>query len=304
MTDHPPPGYDFDLPMKSVPSEFLVRAFGVDYVKCTDADGGELYITRYGWPIARNLLPDVWYRDGRFHKVGQRLTRGTGTVYRLRLSEPGESRVELVVKYSRFAEHVPLFMPVSLPDDLTGYLAASAKFNSPFEEFGLIEDLRMGRYGPSGLRILTKRPLAIYCTPSHHPLWQLGRTPGRFSEYEYALNADQVGVVEDERVYLEIGRQYILLFGWVRGHDAEDLHTAGLLNTDELEKLTLRVNHELAQKGFRILDNKPRHFILRRKPDGSLLHRHGELVYVQVDFELLQRTQEYLDYMEDAGWII
>jgi len=293
-----------DHPMDSIPHEFRVKAFGVDYVKCTDADGGDLYITRHGWPMARDLLPDVWYRDGRFHKEGQRLTGGTGTVYRLRLSAPGAPRVELVLKFSRFAEHVPLFMPTALPDDLSGYLVDSAKFNSPFEEFGLIEDMRIGWYGPSDLRILTKRPLAIYCTPSNHPLWQLGRTPGRFSEYAYALKADQVGMEEEERVQLDIERQYILLFGWVQGDNAEDLHAAGLLTAEELETLTHRVNHELARKGFRILDNKPKHFILRRNLDGTLLRRRGELVYVQVDFELLQRTEEYLTFMQVAGWQI
>lgn len=212
--------------------------------------------------------------------------------------------MELVVKFSRFAEHVPLFMPSTLPDDLPGYLADQATFNSPFEEFGLIEDMRRGWYGPARLRILTKRPLAIYCTPTHHPLWQLGRTPGRFSEYDLALKADQAGVTDEEKVRLDIDRQYITLFGWVQGNNAEDEHLAGRLTREELEQLTLRVNHELALKGFRILDNKPKHFILRRRRDGTLLRRQGKLVYVQVDFELLQRTEEYLSFMQVAGWQI
>ena len=50
-----------------------------------------------------------------------------------------------------------------------------------------------------------------------------------------------------------------------------------------------RVIRELADKGFRVLDNKPGHVILRRRRDGTLLQRHGALAYVLVDFELLQR---------------
>jgi len=293
-----------DLPFDSIPHELAVRAFGVDYVKGTDPLGGDLYVTRHGWPYVKSLLPDVWYKDGRFYKKGSRLTGGTGTVYRLKLTEPGEPRVEVVIKFSRFAEHVPLFMPAHLPDDLSGYLADTAKFNSPFEEFGLIEDMRLGWHGPKTLRILTKRPLAIYCSPSHHPLWQLGRTQGRFSEYDLALKADQARREDTEKVQLELDRQYILLFGWVEGENAEDLVLQGALRPEEVEALTHRVNHELALKGFRILDNKPKHFILRRKRDGTLLRRRGELVYVQVDFELLQRTEEYLMHMQVAGWMI
>lgn len=293
-----------DLPFAAVPHETTVQAFGVKYVKWTDPAGGDLYVTPHGWPYVRSLLPDVWYKGGRFYKQGTRLTGGTGTVYRLKLSAPGEPRVDVVIKFSRFAEHVPLFMPTHLPDDLSGYLAHSAKFNSPFEEFGLIEDMRRGWHGPPKLRIRTKRPLAIYCSPSHHPLWQLGRTEGRFSEYDLALQKDQSLQDDSEHVHLDIDRQYILLFGWVEGDNAEDLEIQGVMTPVEVEELTHRVNQELAAKGFRILDNKPKHFIIRRRPDGSLMRRNGELVYVQVDFELLQRTEEYLTHMQVAGWMI
>ena len=287
----------------AVPSERRVRAFGVDYIKFTDAEGGDLYITKHGWPIAGHLMPDVWFRDGRFHHEGQRLTGGTGTVYRLRLSRSGEPRVELVIKYSRFAEHVPLFMPSTLPHDLPGYLVESATFNSPFEEFGLIEDLRRGEYGPANLRILTKRPLAIYCAPAHLPLWQLGRTPGRFNEYELALQDDQSWLRGERQLHLELDRQYIMLFGWVRGENAEDVQASGRISENDMRMLTLRVNHELALKGFRILDNKPKHFILRTDRRGRLLVRNRELVYVQVDFELLQRTDDYLAFLKGMASI-
>lgn len=280
-----------------------VNAFGVAYDHYSDPEGGELYITHHGRSYARWLQPDVWYKDERYHREGQRLTGGTGTVYRLKLSQPGEPRVELVVKFSRFAEYVPLFMPSTLPRDLPGYLAESARFNSPFEEFGLIEDMRRGHFGPPDLHILTKRPLAIYVTPGKHPLWQLGRTEGKFYEYDAALKADQAARHQTETVQLDIQRQYIMLFGWVAGDNAEDLNLAGVLSNDEVEALTLRVNDELAQKGFRILDNKPKHFILRRRPDGSLMRKNGVLVYVQVDFELLQRTDPYLAYLSGGASI-
>jgi len=281
------------MDFNAIPESNKVRAFGVPYAHLKDPEGGDLYITKDGWSWASYLLPDVWFRDGRFHKEGIRLTGGTGTVYRIKLSKKGEPRVELVVKFCRFAEYVPLFMPSTLPDNMPPHLADQAKFNSPFEEFGLTEDMRRGRFGSRKLRIKTKRPLAIYCCPTRFPLWQLGRTPGRFSEYELAMKADQSGQPEEKQIRLDIQRQYIMLFGWVYGYNAEDLFLAGKLSKEDLENLTHRVNRELAEKGFRILDNKPKHFILRQKRNGELMRDNGELIYVQVDFELLQRTEEY-----------
>jgi hypothetical protein len=57
--------------------------------------------------------------------------------------------------------------------------------------------------------------------------------------------------------------------------------------------------NDLAVKGFRMLDIKPNHIILRRRLDGSLLARHGRLSYALVDFELLQRTEEYRKWHEN-----
>lgn len=287
MTDRP----RFD----DMPAADQVRLFGVPYILLRDARGGELYVTRHGWPYVDKLMPEVWYADQRFHRDGQRLTGGTGTVYRLECSGPGEPRVELVVKFSRFAEHVPLFLPSTLPPDLPRELAEHARFNSPFEEFGLLEDLRRGTFGPPDLRIRTKRAFAIYCPPDRFPLWSLGRKQSEFMLYERALERDQTSHGEEPKIHLDIDRQYVLLFGWVRGENAEDLLDQGLMTPHEVEALSDRVHRELALKGFRILDNKPKHFILRLGPDGKPIRRNGEVVYVQVDFELLQRTDPYLD---------
>lgn len=280
-----------------IPECRQAKAFGVNYVKVPDPMGGALYVTRHGWPYIHYLLPDVWFLGDRYSRQGLRLVEGTGCVFRLRVSPVGRPRAEFVVKVSRFAEHVPLFIPNTLPDDLPSHLAEDATFNSPFEEFGLLEELRQGLFGPPELRILTKRPLAIYCSPVRHQMWQLGRTKRSFHGYEKALQLDQVSIGDARQLNLDIERQYFMLFGWVTGEDAESLCAQNVLSVSQTEELTHRVNSELAQKGFRILDNKPKHFILRRRKDGSLLHRHGKLVYVQIDFELLQRTEAYKAYL-------
>ena len=52
--------------------------------------------------------------------------------------------------------------------------------------------------------------------------------------------------------------------------------------------------HELAQKGYRVIDMKPQHVILRPRPGRKLLRdRNGQFVYALIDYELLQRTPEH-----------
>ena len=80
----------------------------------------------------------------------------------------------------------------------------------------------------------------------------------------------------------------MLLFNWIDGSNAEDLVTAGMISQEEFFALTPRVTGDLAARGFRVLDNKPRHYILRKRADGSLLRRNGDLVYALVDYELLE----------------
>ena len=50
---------------------------------------------------------------------------------------------------------------------------------------------------------------------------------------------------------------------------------AGALSTSEASALVVNVIEDLAAKGFRVLDNKPAHVILRKRPDGRLLRRGG-----------------------------
>ncbi len=79
----------------------------------------------------------------------------------------GHHPVDLVVKWSRVGEDVPL-------NTFTLYKNINAEFNSPFEEFALVEELRRGEYGPPDLSIHTQKPLAIYMPPERMQLWQTG----------------------------------------------------------------------------------------------------------------------------------
>jgi hypothetical protein len=280
-------GTDFD----ELPPERLVRAFGVEYAHLGPPEGGDLYVTREGWPHVATLTPDRWYVNGRYKTDGVRMHTASGTVYHLRLPEHHARPLELVVKFSRVAQDVPLVLATQFPAKVTAEQFAAARFNSPMEEFGLLAELRRAARGP-GRRLLTQRPLAIYAPPEEFDLWELGRQTSSFHSHRLQLAEDQIDSVK--AIELDIRRIYVLLFGWISGRDAEECFDAGLLDEGELHALSSRVATELDEAGFLVLDNKPRHFILRQRSDGSLLRqRDGRLAFGLVDFELLQRTAEH-----------
>src|ERR1019366_6114898 len=97
---------------------------------------------------------------------------------------------------------------------------------------------------------------------------------------------------------LDILRQYVVLYGWIKGRDAvetaEDFGLADRKRAEFLARTTSLVNHELWQKGYHVVDMKPAHIILRPRPDKSLLRDHnGQIAYALVDYELLERTREH-----------
>lgn len=288
-------GYRTTLPRSfdDLPRGRLLRAFGVEYAHLRPPEGGDLYVTPWGWPWVDRLLPGCWHADRGYRTRGERLRTATGRVYRFPTHGPGTPPLDLVVKFSRVAQDVPLIVGTSFPDDVDPEAIAGARFNSPMEEFGLVAELRRGVAGFPGTRVLTQRPLAIYVPPEEFQLWELGRTASDFDSHRRRLDRDQ-----DDRakaVELDIRRVYVLLYNWIKGSDAQECHAAGALRREEFLGLAPRVHRELADRGFRVLDNKPRHFILRRSSrDGRLLRdRDGRLVYGLVDYELLQRTPEH-----------
>lgn len=280
-------------PFAGLPAESVVRAFGVDYAHVRPPEGGDLYVTRYGWPHLSALMPARWYTGQRFASEGTRLRGSSGHVYRLRTRRDDGRALDLVLKFSRVAQDVPVVVGDACPEELTPELLAEIRFNSPMEEFGLLEELRERALGADGNRILTQQPLAIYAPPEACEEWQLGRSSSSFRAHTQMLAEDQEH--SPRAIELDIRRIYVLLYRWIAGHDAQDWFEAGSLEEAEFRALAPRVTRELSERGFRVHDNKPRHFILRARPaeGGPLLRRAGRLAYGLVDFELLERTPEH-----------
>lgn len=268
------------------PLEVSRLVYDVPYIEQQFADGGIMWMTRYGWAWRDHLDPQKWYQDKQYVNHGTRLTRGTGAVYRVSTKGDDGRVIDLVVKFSRFAQDVPLHITVTYPGNIPRNLVDNSRFNSPFYEFGQIKKIRMPSENGTP-RIMTGRPLAIYSPPREHKLWQLGRTQHRFNHYARLLEEDQKHLPENQRLILNMHRQYIVLFSWEKGDDAELAFLAGKLTEEQIFQMTEDVQHLLEQKGFYVLDNKPRHYIVRTRDNGELLKKDGKTAYSLIDFELL-----------------
>jgi hypothetical protein len=261
---------------------------GVDYFHLKTRDGGDLYLTRFGLPFWRQLQPENWYAPDWFEARRERL-EGTSTVYKVPTRAVNGKALQLVVKWSRVGEVVPL-------DTFTVNKFIHAEFNSPFEEFSLLMELRKGETGPPGIRMRTQRPLAVYVPSERLQHWQTGRSEDKI----------RAKIARHPGVEIDILRQYVVLFEWIKGLDA--VETSELFRLEDraraefLARATSLVTHELWQKGYRVVDMKPAHIILRPGPNKSLLReRNGQYAYALVDYELLERTPEHEQAVRSAN---
>ena len=181
------------------PDAVTIALLGVDYTHFKTGDGSDLYLTKYGVPFWEHLLPENWYAADWF-KINRKRLTGTSTVYRVPTRLIHGAGLNLVVKWSRVGEDVPL-------DTLTIDKFIQAEFNSPFEEFSLLMELRAGEYGPPGIRIRTQRPLAIFVPSERLQLWQTGRSESKIA----------AKLARNPGVELDILRQYVVLYGWIEG---------------------------------------------------------------------------------------
>ena len=264
------------LKLEHYPNIALTRFLNVDYVHAKTGDGGDIYVTRHGLPFIRHMEPENWYA-AKWFKANREKLAGTSTVYKVKTKPVGGKSLDMVVKWCRMGQDVPLETKI-IEDVLR------AEFNSPFEEFSLVEELRDNSYGPGDLKILLQKPLAVYVPPERLQLWQTGRSKAKIMSK----------IAKHPGVEIDILRQYILIYKWVRGLNAVDAFEQAGMPDEQLAAFTQQGINDLRLKGYRVLDQKPVHFILRPRPDGSILQKHdSRMPYALVDFELLERTAEH-----------
>lgn len=299
------------LPTTISPDSFT-NVLGVVYFHSKTSDGGDIYFTRFGQPLAQFLQIENWYEKDWFDRHCEKL-QGTGSVYKVPTKPIDGKSLNLVVKNCRVGENVPL-------DTHTLLEFINAEFNSPWEEFSLVMEMREGRFGPPNITVKTQEPLAIYVPPEKLQMWQTGRSKAKMNK----ITARHPGVD------LDILKQYKLIYQWIEGKNiVEALEETGTRDNDldaVLAPLTKKAIADLEKKGYAIADMKPAHVIIgdkampsawpetRPEEDRAEEKIHALIDrgdYSVVDYELLLRTtpheqevkysrrHSYLDHQRD-----
>ena len=277
--------------LESLVTEKKYKAFGIEYKHLKPPNGGDLYLTDFGVPVLRCLLPENWYDHEYFFHHGTRLP-GTSAVYKVTTKPVFGHSLDLVIKFCRIGEDVnPLL--TSRSKFISDEDFASARWNGPFEEFGKLLELRKGVFGRHK-RFLTQRPLAIFVPAQVCQDWQLGRSSDSFRISKSVMDKDTSLTEDFDPVELDISRQYIMVYSWVKGLGLDDLLKQGTLSREICDTLTEKAYFEdMIPSGFKVLDTKPAHIILRVNKQGKLLRKNDQYPYALIDYELLRRTAEH-----------
>ncbi len=273
----------------------LITVLGVKYLHLRVEDGTDLYITEYGLPFAKCLMPQNHWADTQWMKTHSTRLPGTSAVHRVMTKPVDGHAKEIVIKWNRMGQDIP--GETRALDD------AEAEFNSPFMEFSLLIELRNSRAEfPNHCH--THKPLAIYVPRKYVKAEQLGRK-------QHKMEAIQR---RHDEISIDWNRNYAVIYEWMKGIDAVEACQEGMLDSDSLAELLQRANDNMATRGFAVTDNKPQHLIVRptAKQNSAnhdlanhdlanqdlagqklVLDRQGQPLYALVDFELLKRTDSH-----------
>lgn len=273
---------------QTLPERNRRRIFGIDYAHLVGKQLGEFFLTRAGWSIIDSLLPEHWFTGKIFSKVGRALAGATGAVYRVPVPHKARSDFALVVKFSRFCQSVGIAAMEEgegAVDPARLERIRGAQFLAPFEEFANVRQLSRQSRG----QLLVQQPLGIYCPPTRYLDYQLGRQSFLKSFHQHNLRKHQPDTPDDQKIRYDWERQYILLYGWMRGTDLEQANASGQLPQSEMIRLGRVASQRMADAGWEVLDHKPRHVIIRFDNKGKPLRFHRQSPLAIVDYELLYR---------------
>lgn len=253
---------------------------GIEYAHIRLPNEDDLYVTLYGLPFIEQLMPRNWWSDKDWFRENAVRLSGSSSIYRIRTKRVNNRSIDIVLKWNRMGQDIP---GEALLEN--GYTCV---FNSPFEEFSLLMELRDSRYVSPGA-VYTHRPLAIYVPHERKDLDRLGRRAYKM-----------LPIIETHReLELDMFRSYAVIYEWIKGIDAVQAADRGILTQDEISALTLRVEGKVRQKGFLVHDRKPHHIIVRPRNGREVAKdKQGEFLCALVDFELLKRTPEREEQMK------
>jgi hypothetical protein len=248
-----------------------IKVLGVEYLHLPLATG-DLYITTDGLPFVQLLDPSNYWLDKTWFETHSQRLSGTSSIYKIRTKEVAGKSKDIVMKWNRMGQDIPGAEEL---DVLEG-----AAFNSPFEEFSLLMELRKKLYS-AGHRVVVQKPLAIFVASETVELWQSGRKEHKMQSKLRTHN----------EVMLDQRRLYAVVYEWIKGIDAHQAFSNGVISRENMKGLALDAQQVMNNAGFKVRDNKPDHIIVRPHQDRHLARtRQGETLYALVDFELLERT--------------
>lgn len=260
----------------------MLKILGVEYIHSNLGNEDDLYITKYGLPCTENLRPENFWTDKNWFKQNSTRLSGTSCLYKVRTKKVNGKHKDIVIKWNRMGQDVPVG---DASDELI-----NAEFNSPFEEFSLVMELRNPAH-KSHEKIIIQKPLAIYVPSERRELWQFGRK-------EYKMQAK---IKAHKEIALDMCRSYAVIYEWIQGIDAIQARREGILEKECMELLTLDAEKRIKENGFIIKDRKPHHIIVRPKKDGNLARdEEKKVLYGLVDYELLERTSEQEEMVRKA----
>jgi hypothetical protein len=252
----------------------IIKIFDVEYAHLKLENNDDLYVTKYGLPFIEQLRPENFLTDKEWFSKNSLRLSGTSCLYKVRTKKINGICKDIVLKWNRMGQIVPGVYDTKMLMD--------AEFNSPFEEFSLVMELKEAING-SPERVLIQRPLAIFAPSESRELWQTGRI-------EHKMKSK---IESHKEVELNMFRSYAVIYEWIEGIDATDASRKGILHESHLELLTLDSEKNLIEKGFVVRDSKPHHIIIKPNPQGGVARdRKGNIIYGLVDFELLERTPD------------
>ncbi|MCD6459183.1 hypothetical protein J7L67_00755, partial [bacterium] len=254
----------------------IVRILDVEYAHIKCADKSDLYVTQLGLPFINQLMPQNFYTDKNWYANNSKRLSGTSCVYRVKTKKVQGKNKEIVVKWNRMGQVIPGSEESDEFDD--------TRFNSPFEEFCLVMELRNAIYKNSNKPTVIHKPLAIYVPAKKNDLERMGRR-------KYEMEEIISGHTEIE---IDMNRSYAVIYEWIKGIDAVQACRMKIIDTALMEELTIASNKNLREKGYIVRDNKPHHIIIRSNKNQSnpVCDRNKYPISALIDFELLERTEK------------
>ncbi len=249
-----------------------LQVLGVKYTHIKFSNDDDLYLTKDGLPFVETLNPQNFVLDREWFRANAVRLSGTSCLYRIRTKPVKGVQKDIVLKWNRMGQDVP---DPEKSDHLT-----FAEFNSPFEEFSLVMELRKAMRGLSS-EIIIQKPLAIYVPGDTVEFWQTGRKMTKMKQK----------ILTHTEVELDLNRSYAVIYEWIEGIDASEAYNRGILEQEVVKQLLKKTDERLRERGFHVRDNKAHHIIVRPLKDGGLRKtKKGGIFHGLIDFELLERT--------------